>query len=116
MLRAAGFAPAKESEYFLANNAKLDVTMAIKERRTAIIDRLAIRAERGESISSLVKDDAVAAFNEKHNRQGAYGRITASDIQKKRVADEKIPHQRDASGVRYTKAERPFQGLTEFAR
>jgi len=116
MLRAAGFAPAKESEYFLANNAKLDVTTAIKEKRTALIDRLALRAERGESISSLVKDDAVAEFNERHNRQGAYGRITASDIQKKRIADEKIPRQRDASGVRYTKAEQPFRGLTEFVQ
>ena len=55
-------------------------------------------------------------FNAKHNRQGALGRITASDIQKKRIADEKIPHQRDASGVRYTKTERDFKGLTEFAR
>jgi hypothetical protein len=116
MLRAAGFAPARESEYFLANNAKLDVTTAIKERRTALIDRLALRAEQGESISSLVKESDVIEFNAKHNRQGALGRITASDIQKKRIADEKIPRQRDASGVRYTKTERDFQGLTAFAR
>jgi hypothetical protein len=116
MMRAAGFAPAKESEYFLANNAKLDVTTAIKERRTALIDRLALRAEQGESISSLVKESDVVDFNAKHNRQGALGRITVSDIQKKRIADEKIPRQRDASGVRYTKTERDFQGLTAFAR
>jgi len=116
MMRAAGFAPAKESEYFLANNAKLDVTMAIKERRTALIDRLALRAEQGESISGLVKESDVTEFNAKHNRQGALGRITASDIQKKRIADEKIPRQRDASGVRYTKTERDFRGLTAFAR
>jgi len=116
MLRAAGFAPAKESEYYAANNAKMDVTSAIRDKRKATIERLAIRAERGESISSLIKDDAVVEFNAKHNRSGELGRITAADVMKKTVADKKIPRQRDASGVRFTNAERDFRGLTEFAR
>lgn len=116
MLRAAGFAPTRESSYYLANNAKLDVTTAIRDRRTALLNRLAARAERGETISSLVKDDEVVEFNAKHDRHGAYGRVTAGDVQKKVIADKKIPRQRDASGVRYTDAERDFQGLTEFAR
>ena len=116
MLRAAGFAPAKETEYYAANNAKMDVTSAIRDKRKATIERLAIRAERGESISSLIKDDDVVEFNAKHNRSGELGRITAADIMKKTVADKKIPRQRDASGVRFTNAERDFRGLTEFAR
>jgi hypothetical protein len=75
-----------------------------------------LRAERGESISSLVRDDAVTEFNAKHNRQGALGRVTAADVLKKVNESKKIPRQRDAGGVRFTKAERDFQGLTEFAR
>jgi hypothetical protein len=116
MLRAAGFAPTRESTYYLANNAKMDVTAAIKERRTALIERLALQAERGESISSLVRGDAVTEFNAKHSRQGALGRVTAADVLKKVNEGKKIPHQRDASGVRFTKAERDFKGLTEFAQ
>ena len=116
MLRAAGFAPERESTYYLANNAKLDVTSAIKDRRVSLLDQAARRVERGESVSSVIKDGAITDFNAKHNRTGALGRITAGDVMKKVNADKKMPRQRDASGVRYTKTERDFKELTAFAR
>jgi len=114
LMRAAGFSPVKESEYYAANESKMEVETAIKERRQQLIDRWV--KERLRDGPSDAVQEKIDAFNAAHNRTGELGKITRSTLLRALQSARKSEMERAGGGVRYRKAERGLEGLTAYVQ
>jgi hypothetical protein len=114
LLRGAGFATTKESEYYGAMESKMEVQNAIKEKRTKLIDRWVHERVTSGDVDGV--QQKIAEFNAKHKRTGELGQINRAVLLRALKNAKKTESERGGAGVRYRKAERGLEGLTRYAQ
>jgi hypothetical protein len=110
-LRAAGFSPTMESEYYEANNAVETSKRAAKDVRSGLLRDYAQAKLKGEDVADLYQ--SIREFNERHPEKGV--RIDASAQLKAIQARRTLAAERNTVGVRTDKATRPFLEAGRFA-
>lgn len=110
-LRGMGFTPTIEAEYYAANEAVQSAKTAATDVRTRLIRQYAEAKMRGEPVADVREE--IAGFNSRHPQQGI--RITESTLLKAIAARRQMAAQRTESGVRISKADKPFASAARFA-
>jgi hypothetical protein len=108
-IKALGFSPSKESEYYNAMYQKEKISSAIDDRRNKLIKQLASARMNGEDITDAFEQ--VKEFNADHPVR----RITGESITRSIAQRRKDKAQRAESGVRYEKRERDIKEVTRYA-
>lgn len=115
MMRASGFQPAKESEYYEASSSKFNTENAIKTKRDSLVAQWVRARAKGDDTASI--DEKISQFNESHHGKGTYGAINASEKLKALQSFRMNERQRGSGGVGYNpKRERDMEGLTRFVQ
>jgi hypothetical protein len=110
VIKAAGFSPLKESEYYKAMYQKESVSAAIDKRRNRIIKDLATTRMEGSNTADLLKE--LRAFNKEHPQHP----ITADSISSSISMRRRQQRERGDTGVRYTKRDAQLRDIDRFAR
>ncbi len=108
-IKALGFTPTKESEYYQAMYAKERVSQAIDDRRNRIIKAIATAKLNGEDTAEPLEQ--AREFNTEHPTR----RITGESVTRSVSQRRKDKQQRSESGVRYEKRERDIRDVTRYA-
>jgi hypothetical protein len=108
-IKALGFTPTKESEYYQAMYAKERVSQAIDDRRNRIIKSLATAKLTGEDTAEALEQ--AREFNVEHPSR----RITGESVTRSVAQRRKDKQQRAESGVRYEKREKDIRDVTRYA-
>jgi len=108
-IKALGFTPTKESEYYQAMYTKEKITQAIDDRRNRIIKSIATAKLNGEDTSEALEQ--AREFNTEHPTR----RITGDSVKRSISQRRKDKQQRSESGVRYEKRERDIRDVTRYA-
>lgn len=108
-IKALGFTPTKESEYYQAMYAKERISDAIDDRRNRIIKAMAKARLNGEVDQEALQQ--AKEFNSEHPSR----RITGESVTRSVAQRRKDKLQRSESGVRYEKRERDIQDVTRYA-
>lgn len=108
-IKAMGFTPTKESEYYQAMYAKERISQAIDDRRNRIIKAMAKARLNGEVDQEALEQ--AKEFNSEHPSR----RITGESITRSVAQRRKDKQQRAESGVRYEKRERDIRDVTRYA-
>ena len=108
-LKALGFSPTLESEYYQAMYEKERISDAIDKRRNKIIKAIATARLAGEDVSDLLQQ--ANEFNTEHPSR----RIDGESIRRSVAQRRKDKMERSESGVRFTKRERDIRDVTRFA-
>ena len=108
-IKALGFSPIKEAEYYQAMYEKERISDAIDNVRNKIIKSIATSRMNGENA-----DDALEQLRE-FNAEHPTRRITGESITRSIAQRRKDRAQRAESGVRYEKRERDISDVTRFA-
>lgn len=108
-IKAAGFSPIVESEYYEALNAKEEVADAIRDRRVKVMRDYASARLKGEPVTEAMA--AVQKFNKEHPSQAITYDTLLRSVQQRRNTMES----RDAAGVSYRRNEDALRGITRFA-
>jgi hypothetical protein len=110
-IKAAGFSPAKESEYYKAMYQKERVSSAIDKRRQRIIKEVATGRMEGKDVSEGLKK--LREFNKDHPQR----RIDGDSIRRSIAMRRKEARERSKeTGVRFTKRDAELRGIDRFAR
>jgi hypothetical protein len=110
-IKAAGFSPAKESEYYKAMYQKERVSSAIDKRRQRIIKEVATGRMEGKDVSEGFKK--LREFNKDHPLR----RIEVDSINRSIAMRRKEARERSKeTGVRFTKRDAELRGIDRFAR
>jgi hypothetical protein len=110
-IKAAGFSPAKESEYYKAMYQKERVSSAIDKRRQRIIKEVATGRMEGKDVSEGLKK--LREFNKDHPLR----RIEVDSINRSIAMRRKEARERSKeTGVRFTKRDAELRGIDRFAR
>jgi hypothetical protein len=108
-IKALGFTPTKESEYYQAMYEKERISSAIDDRRNRIIKAIATGRLKGEDTAEA--REQAREFNIEHPSR----RITGESITRSVAQRRKDKQQRNESGVRFEKRERDIRDVTRFA-
>jgi hypothetical protein len=108
-IKALGFTPTKESEYYQAMYEKERISSAIDDRRNRIIKAIATARLKGEDTAEA--REQAREFNIEHPSR----RITGESITRSVAQRRKDKQQRNESGVRFEKRERDIRDVTRFA-
>ena len=108
-IKALGFTPTKESEYYQAMYAKERISQAIDDRRNRVIKALATARLNGEDTAEALEQ--ARQFNIEHPSR----RITGESVIRSVAQRRKDKQQRSESGVRYEKRERDIRDVTRYA-
>ena len=112
MFRAMGFSTTNESNHYDAQNAKENVSRAIKTRRESLLDDFAKAQLSGGDVGSAREN--IAEFNAEHSTKG--NRIDAGTmlkaVQRRRVDARGV----DAAGVSFRRNETNLKEIDRFAR
>lgn len=108
-IKAAGFSPIKESEYYQATYEKERITSAIDNRRNRIIKAIATSRLEGEVDKEALQQ--AKEFNSEHPTRP----ITGDSVNRSVAQRRKDKRQRAESGVRFEKRERDIRDVTRFA-
>lgn len=108
-IKALGFSPMKEAEYYQAMYEKERISSAIDDRRNSIIKTVATARMNNEDVAEALQQ--VKEFNSEHPTR----RITGESIKRSIAQRRKDKQERSQSGVRYTKRERDIKDVTRYA-
>lgn len=110
-LRAMGFQPTKEAEYFAANQAVKQAQTSVMDKRAALIRQYAQAKVQGEDTGDIKAE--IDEFNGQHSVKGQ--RIDMSSLIKATQMRRKMAQERDETGVRLDKRTKPFAERARFA-
>ena len=108
-LKALGFSPTVESEYYQAMYEKERISDAIDKRRNKIIKSIATARIAGEDPAELIEE--ARQFNTEHPSRPITGESIIRSVAQRR----KDKTERGESGVRFAKRERDIKDVTRFA-
>jgi hypothetical protein len=108
-IKALGFTPTKEAEYYQAMYEKERITQAIDDVRNKLIKDIATARLNGEDPTEALEQ--VREFNIEHPSR----RINGESIKRSIAQRRKDKAQRSASGVKYEKRERDISDVTRYA-
>jgi hypothetical protein len=109
-MRAAGFQTKKESDYYAANSAVMNRKEAASEVRTNLLRAYTKAKLAGEPTAEV--DAKIREFNQRHPEKGV--RIDASTKLKSLEARRKMAKERNASGLRADKGNKPYLDQARF--
>lgn len=110
-LRAAGFAPEKETTYFEANAAVQEAKYAAKDVREKLLRDFAKAQTNGDDLTKL--NERIADFNTRHPEKGV--RIDASAKLKSVQNLRRMAAERNDAGLRTDRGTKPFLSRAAFS-